>query len=107
MVSLNRLRIKGRLYSGFGLVLLILTIVAGTTVLGLRDGQSQFGSYAQVADVTKSVMSIDRDVVGMRRNVFAFTKAGDQTRRRQLPREDPRRLNDIRFSGLWSVKRIT
>jgi hypothetical protein len=64
MVSLNRLRIKGRLYSGFGLVLLILTIVAGTTVLGLRDGQSQFGSYAQVADVTKSVMSIDRDVVG-------------------------------------------
>jgi methyl-accepting chemotaxis protein len=78
MLSLNRFRIKGRLYSGFGLVLLLLAIVAGTTVLGLRAGQSQFSSFAQTASLTKKVMAIDRDVVGLRRNVFAYTKTGDQ-----------------------------
>jgi methyl-accepting chemotaxis protein len=78
MLNLNRFRIKARLYSGFGLVLLLLAIVAGTTVLGLRGGQSQFDSYSYIAGTTRDVMAIDRDVVGLRRNVFAYTKTGDQ-----------------------------
>jgi methyl-accepting chemotaxis protein len=78
MLNLNRFRIKARLYSGFGLVLLLLAIVAVTTVLGLRGGQSQFDAYSYIAGTTKDVMSIDRDVVGLRRNVFAYTKTGDQ-----------------------------
>src|SRR5260370_31094513 len=74
----TKISVKTRVYSGFGLILLLLAIVAATAVSGLRDGQTLFGDHARISDVTRTVMEVDRDIVELRRNVFAFAKTGDQ-----------------------------
>jgi methyl-accepting chemotaxis protein len=73
----SRLSVRIRIYCGFGMVLLLLALIAGSAVNGLRGGQDRFGSYALAAEATKRVMVIDRDVIGLRRNILAYTKAHD------------------------------
>jgi methyl-accepting chemotaxis protein len=75
----SKLSVRTRIYCGFGMVLLLLALIAGSAVHGLRGGQVRFGSYALAAESTKHVMAIDRDVVALRRNILAYTKARDDS----------------------------
>ncbi|MBV8650260.1 MAG: HAMP domain-containing protein, partial [Alphaproteobacteria bacterium] len=73
----SKFSVRTRIYCGFGMVLLLLALIAGSAVHGLRGGQDRFASYASAAESTKHVMAIDRDVVALRRSILAYTKARD------------------------------
>ncbi|MBI3453221.1 MAG: HAMP domain-containing protein [Rhodospirillales bacterium] len=78
--AVSRLTVKGRIYLGFISVLVLLAVVATVTVLGLRAGLEEFNAYSYVTSNAKGVLEVDRNFVGLRRNVLLVSiKAEEKT----------------------------
>jgi len=76
--------IKGRIWGGFGSMLGFVLLVAVLAGFGFTRLADYVVEYDRVADNTVRVQTIDRNVVGLRRNVLVYTGAqGDE---RALPR---------------------
>jgi len=65
--------VKARIWGGFATILAILIVVGGMGHLGLTKIGGSVDEYDRVSDNTVRIMSIDRYVVGLRRNVLLFT----------------------------------
>ena len=70
---LGRFKVGTRIYSGFSLVLFFLCIVAVLGYVALGNVGGNFVEYDKVAANTVRVLTIDRNIVGLRRNVLLFT----------------------------------
>lgn len=78
MPFLQKLKVKARVYAGFTsvLALLLLVVVIGTVSLVMIG--SGFDKYDSISNNALLVERIDRNFLGLRRNVISFTLSGDE-----------------------------
>ncbi len=69
------LTVKARIWAGFATVIIFLVIVAVTGHFGLIKIGSNVGELGRIGGNTVRILTIDRDIAGLRRNVLAFTGA--------------------------------
>jgi len=70
--SLNNLSIGGRINLGFGIVILLLLVVAGAGILGANAGRNLFNEYDITSDATRAVLRAERDIIDLSRNVLLY-----------------------------------
>ncbi len=75
--AFNNLRVKTKVNSGFLAVLALLVVLAVMAVLSLSTVSASFAEYQRVSTNAVRVSGIERDMVGLRRNVFVNTMTGD------------------------------
>ncbi|NYZ17855.1 HAMP domain-containing protein [Azospirillum sp. RWY-5-1] len=74
----GRFKVGTRIYTGFGLILALLTVVAAIGYLALGSAQTGFDRYASISDNSLRIAELGRDVSDMRRNVVGFIHTGSQ-----------------------------
>ncbi len=74
----NGLSVKGRIYGGFLLILVFLTAIAGMSLWGAKKTSHGVDTYQSVVTNAQRVLTIERNVAGMRRNVREFVFTGDE-----------------------------
>ncbi|MGE5546308.1 MAG: HAMP domain-containing protein, partial [Solirubrobacterales bacterium] len=88
MSKVSGLTVKGRIWGGFILVIAFLMVVAVLGVIGFTSVKNNIEEYDRVTDNAVRVLNIERNLVGLRRNVLVFTgSSGDDkaiTRIREL-----------------------
>lgn len=72
-----RLSVAGRIYCGFGFVVMLLILVSVVSWVGTRAFSDGLDTFARVSENSVVVARVDRAVVGMRRNFQAFQRDGD------------------------------
>ena len=73
MLGMSNLSVKLRIWGGYGLVLAFLVVVAVLGYFALQKIGGNVDEYARVSDNTVRVLTVDRNVAGLRRNVLLFT----------------------------------
>ncbi len=73
MFSISGLSIKARIWGGYGLVLTFLVAVTALGYFALQKIGGNVEEFDRVSDNTVRVLTIDRNVTGLRRNVLLFT----------------------------------
>ena len=76
---LCHVRLPVRIGWGFGLLLVLLGVVAAGGVVGLRSAETGFDHYAGISDESLRIERTRGDIAEMRRNVLIFANTGDQT----------------------------
>ncbi len=76
MTKTSGLTVKGRIYGGFLLILAFLLVVGGFSFLGFRSVGGNVDNYARVTTNTLNIQDVERNVVGLRRNVVNFSNTG-------------------------------
>ncbi len=71
------LTIKSRIYGGFACILILLVVVGVLANFGFGTVERNIGDYAKATTDAVRIQQIDRDVVGLRRNVALFAAEGD------------------------------
>jgi len=71
--ALSNTSIGGRINLGFGIVILLLVVVAGSGLFGANRASSLFDSYDDASDATRAVFRTERDVIDISRNVLLYT----------------------------------
>lgn len=74
----GRLKIGGRVYAGFGLILGLLVFTAAAGVLGMEEFSSLYDNIAEASNKTASILEVDRDVWVMRRSIEAYAVSPDR-----------------------------
>lgn len=77
MKFLSRITVSTRIFLGFGVTLALLILVALVGGLGLLSVSGKFNDFEIASLDSSRLMSIDRAVVGLRRNVALFAANGD------------------------------
>ena len=75
--TLARLRIGARITLGFAVVLALLAGVVLFNFVSLRDIRGSLDQYVGISEDAMVVQRIDRNVVGLRRNVFVYMTTAD------------------------------
>ena len=81
MKSLNffaRLRIGGRIYAGFVVCLALLAMLGALGVYSFQSIEASHTYFAKISRNSLNISRIERDFVGLRRNVTLYTLTGDQ-----------------------------
>ncbi|MGE5539128.1 MAG: methyl-accepting chemotaxis protein [Gemmatimonas sp.] len=73
----SNMKIRKKVLAGFAAVLLLLVTLGGIAFTTLLSIGGTFNSYAAISDAALQVAVIERNVVGLRRNVLVFTTSGD------------------------------
>jgi methyl-accepting chemotaxis protein len=71
-------KIGHRIYAGFGIVLALLGALAGLGYFSLAGVRATFQQYAAISANTLRVAEIDRDIVGLRRNLQDYVATGSK-----------------------------
>ncbi len=74
----GRFKVGTRIYFGFLSVLLLLVVVVLVGARGLTSAREGFDDYAAASDDALRILTIDRNVAGMRRIVLSFQASGDR-----------------------------
>ena len=74
-----KFRVGTRIYVGFGFVLAMLCVVAVLGYQAVQKGTAGLNEYAAVSNNALSVETIDRQVVGLRRNTYVYYDSGSAT----------------------------
>ncbi len=74
----KRFRVGTRIYIGFGLILLMLAGLATTAYFDFESTLGKIGEYIRVNKNATLITSVERNVVGVRRNVLAYIVNGDE-----------------------------
>ncbi len=77
--SLANRKVRTKINLGFAVILLLLLVVAGTSLWGLMSAGEGFDRFAQVSQNTLSVALDDRDIVALRRDMLAYVMSGAET----------------------------
>ncbi|WP_173981184.1 methyl-accepting chemotaxis protein, partial [Magnetospirillum sp. UT-4] len=70
------LTVKGRIWGGFIAVLVLLAVVAVLAFLGFNNTGDSVARMGRTANLTSVVQQVERDVVGLRRNVVLYEANG-------------------------------
>ena len=84
---MGRFRVGTRIYTGFGIVLAFLCVVAWLGYDAVHEGESGLDHYSKVSDNALAVATVERQVVGLRRNTYIYYDKGAEaslTRAREL-----------------------
>jgi methyl-accepting chemotaxis protein len=76
--SMSRLRVGPRIYLGFALILIALAVVAYLGVTGLQQSFKGFTRYEGISANMMRMAVLERNFVGVRRNVLAYVYTGDE-----------------------------
>ena len=76
---MGKFRVGTRIYVGFGFVLAMLCVVAVLGYQAVQKGTAGLNEYATVSNNALSVETIDRQVVGLRRNTYVYYDSGSAT----------------------------
>ncbi|EME71674.1 methyl-accepting chemotaxis protein [Paramagnetospirillum caucaseum] len=71
------LNVSGRIYAGFGLVVLLLAALAGQSIITLGNTGGHLADYAHVSDNALRVLRIKAAFTEIRRNVVVFANNAD------------------------------
>ncbi len=86
----NNLKVGTRIFAGFGTVLALLLAVGLGAIFSLTDATSAFDTEDALASNAVRVAQIDREIVGLRRNVYIYVDAGRES--------ELTRINELRKS---------
>ncbi len=70
--ALSNTSIGGRINIGFGIVILLLVVVAGAGLFGANRASSLFDAYDDSSDATRAVFRAERDVIDISRNILLY-----------------------------------
>ncbi len=73
----GRVSVRTRIYAGFIVVLILLVVVGGLGVHGMRTALDTFNGYARNSSDTVRILSIDHDADTLRRLVLSYSEDGD------------------------------
>ncbi|PJI41009.1 methyl-accepting chemotaxis protein [Ferrovibrio sp.] len=76
--STATLSIGGRINLGFGIVIVLLLIVAGAGIFGSNNASELFDSFDETSDATRAVLRAERDIIDLSRNVLLYTDRDSQ-----------------------------
>lgn len=72
----NNANVKTRILAGFGLVLIVLAIVAGSAYFSLERTNHEFGAYGHAVEVSADAARIEIDAARFRRHMETFLRTG-------------------------------
>ncbi|CAA7625996.1 Methyl-accepting chemotaxis protein [Magnetospirillum sp. LM-5] len=73
----GNISVKARIWGGFAIVLAALVVVALLGVFSLSRSTNSFARFETISSNVARMMTIERNFVGMRRNVTAYVYTGD------------------------------
>ncbi len=76
--STAALSIGGRINLGFGIVIVLLLIVAGAGLYGSNNARQLFNRFSETSDATGAVLQAERDIIDLSRNVLLYTDRDSQ-----------------------------
>ncbi|WP_185973567.1 methyl-accepting chemotaxis protein [Ferrovibrio terrae] len=76
--STATLSIGGRINLGFGIVIVLLLVVAGAGLYGSNNARVLFNSFDETSDATRAVLQAERDIIDLSRNVLLYTDRDSQ-----------------------------
>jgi methyl-accepting chemotaxis protein len=76
--STATLSIGGRINLGFGIVIVLLLIVAGAGLYGSNNARQLFVNFDDTSDATRAVLQAERDIIDLSRNVLLYTDRDSQ-----------------------------
>lgn len=76
MSFMNNVKISVRTYSGFGLIIALLTFLGFVGILAATHTEKTFTNFVKETEATKVVVDLERNFVGLRRNVYVFYDTG-------------------------------
>jgi methyl-accepting chemotaxis protein len=76
--STANLSIGGRINLGFGIVIVLLLIVAGAGLYGSNNARQLFNSFDDTSGATRAVLQAERDIIDLSRNVLLYTDRDSQ-----------------------------
>jgi methyl-accepting chemotaxis protein len=71
--STANLSIGGRINLGFGIVIVLLLVVAGSGIFGVNTARQLFNNFSGTSDATRAVLRAERDIIDLSRNVLLYT----------------------------------
>ena len=74
---MSRIRIGKRIFGGFLVILALMAVVAVIGTTGLGQAEAGLNGLLRIVENTVRIMEIDRNVVGLRRNVSLYTANRD------------------------------
>ncbi|HWA45806.1 MAG TPA: methyl-accepting chemotaxis protein [Hypericibacter adhaerens] len=77
LATFANMKVKTKVLSGFGLVLLLLATVSGISFMGFSSIGTQFGEYIGAVNIVDDASNIERDVVKLRRNIDVYVGTRD------------------------------
>ncbi|MCW0235109.1 MAG: methyl-accepting chemotaxis protein [Ferrovibrio sp.] len=76
--STATLSIGGRINLGFGIVIVLLLVVAGAGIFGVNNARQLFNKFDATSDATRTVLRAERDIIDLSRNVLLYTDRDSQ-----------------------------
>ena len=76
--SVTDLNIGARINLGFGLVIVLLLVVAGAGILGVNNARQLFNTFDATSAATRAVLRAERDIIDLSRNVLLYTDRDSQ-----------------------------
>jgi methyl-accepting chemotaxis protein len=76
-----RFRIATRVYSGFGITLLLLAVMGAVGIVSLSGAETSFLRFAGVSDNSVKLAEINAEFLGLRRNAYVYAITGDENAR--------------------------
>jgi len=73
----SNMKIKTKVLAGFLAVLALLAVVGGISFMGFTSVSESFGGYRHTSHNAVEVVVLDRNLIGVRRNVLAFAMSED------------------------------
>ena len=92
---ISNMKVKTKIFTGFGLVLAILAFMAGNAYRELVVINQDFVHYVEVAADTQLVVSVDRNFTDMRRNVMLYAERGDAQYSEQVQQLGKKVIDDL------------
>jgi methyl-accepting chemotaxis protein len=92
---MGRFKIGSRVFTGFGILLLLIGVVSFLSYDNAGSFEDELDTYAKVADDSINVGHVERNVVGMRRNVYLFVASGDRAKAARVEQLHEALVNDI------------
>src|SRR5690606_11712682 len=75
---LANLSIGHRINLGFGIVIVLLLVVAGAGILGANNARVLFSAFHDTSNATRSVLRAERNVIDISRNVLLYLNQDSQ-----------------------------
>ena len=108
-LSAANLSIGGRINLGFGIVILLLLVVAGAGLYGSNNARDLFNSFDATSDTTRAVLQAERDIIDLSRNVLLYTDRDSQSaleNARKLLQDIPQTLAQAEKSADANERRL-
>ncbi len=77
LTFIANLKIRAKIFLGFGVLLAILAIVAGTSVVAFTITSSMFGDYEELGNLATTTQKIERDLAELDQHVQQYAAKGE------------------------------